>query len=87
MGLEGERFTLGASCLGYAVGVLAMTVQPAIRVRLTLIEPAHIMLLYEARRGKRAHPIFRRVFAQGSLRARAAYQSQSRKRGVRAVLF
>lgn len=39
------------------------------------------MLLYEARRGKRAHPIFRRVFAQGSLRARAAYQSQSGKSG------
>ena len=39
------------------------------------------MLLYEARRGKRAHPIFQRVFAQGSLRARAAYQSQSGKSG------
>src|SRR6516225_10114629 len=43
-----------------------LTVQPAIRVRLTLFEPAHIMLLYEACRGKRTRPISKREFAQGS---------------------
>jgi len=36
---------------------------------------AHIMLLYEHGRGKRAHPIYQRVLAQGRSRARAAYQS------------
>ena len=34
----------------------------------------HIML-YEHGRGKRAHPIYQRVCAQGRSRARAAYQS------------
>jgi hypothetical protein len=37
---------------------------------------AHIMLLCEHGRGKRAHPIYQRVFAQGRSRARAAYQSR-----------
>jgi len=36
---------------------------------------AHIMLLFEHGRGKRAHPIYQRVLAQGRSRARAAYQS------------
>jgi hypothetical protein len=31
--------------------------------------------LYEHGRGKRAHPIYQRVLAQGRSRARAAYQS------------
>jgi hypothetical protein len=33
------------------------------------------MLLYEHGRGKRAHPIYQRVDAQGRSRGRAAYQS------------
>ena len=41
----------------------------------TLPGAAHIMLLYEHGRGKRAHPIYQRVLAQGRSRARAAYQS------------
>jgi len=49
------------------------TVQPAIRVRLSLCG-SHCAL-YEHVRGKRAHPIYQRVCAQGRSRVRAAYQS------------
>ena len=63
-------------CGGHA----ALTVQPAIRVRQSLIWSRFTLCFIRARRGKRAHPISNREFAQGSRRARAAYQSHWAKK-------
>ena len=63
-------------CGGHA----ALTVQPAIRVRQTLIWSRFTLCFIRARRGKRAHPISNREFAQGSRRARAADQSHWAKK-------
>ena len=68
-------FLFGASYLWYAVSSWLrpsnlLSVSGSALARLTLCFYTSID------RGKRAHPIYQRVFAQGRSRARAAYQSQ-----------
>jgi hypothetical protein len=79
-GVKREGLTLWDVLPRVCGGHAALTVQPAIRVRQTLIWSRFTLCFIRARRGKRAHPISNREFAQGSRRARAADQSHWAKK-------
>ena len=67
-----ERLALVASYLGYAV---SCWLRPSNLLSVSASGDGSHYALYEHIRGKRAHPIYQRVLAQGRSRARAAYQS------------
>src|SRR5579871_3880304 len=74
-----ERLIFGTSCLGYTVGLPASDRPTCYPCPAECIWGRLTLCLIRARRGKRAHPISEREFAQGSRRARAAYQSHCNK--------